>query len=64
MGITEGLRAIRGPPPVGLPLRQKAKGVVVTGGGSTSLDAEAAPAPAQCGGVAAGPFHVGLHLGN
>ena len=29
-----------------------------------SFDAEAAPEPAQCGGVAASPFHVGSHLGN
>ena len=27
------------------------------------LDAEAAPEPAQSGGVAARPFHVGSHLG-
>jgi len=29
-----------------------------------SFDAEAAPKPAQSGGVAARPFHVGSHLGN
>ena len=28
------------------------------------LDAEAAPEPAQYGGVTARPFHVGSHLGN